>query len=78
MEAYKLFLRTCNFDIQILIQSKKENIEDIISEIVFENDDQINNIKKKYISYIKDLNSNKKLLSKNFFILINIPKNNNF
>ena len=76
LDSYKLFLRTCNFDIQILIQSQKEDIEDIIENIEFENNENIDNTKQEYISYIKNLNSNQKLLSKNFFILINIQKEN--
>ena len=76
LESYKLFLRTCNFDIQILIQSKKEDISDIIKNINFENNEKIDLIKKEYISYIKSLNSKKELSSKNFFILISIPKEN--
>lgn len=76
LEAYKLFLRTCNFDIQILIQSKKEDVEGNIKNIKLENNETIDLIKEKYISYIKTLNSNKELSSKNFFILISIPTEN--
>ena len=76
LDSYKLFLRTCNFDIQILIQSQKEEIKEVIKNIEMENKENIDNLKEEYISYIKNLNSNQKLLSKNFFILINIPKEN--
>ena len=27
LNSYKIFLKTCNFDIQILIQSSKENLD---------------------------------------------------
>lgn len=76
LESYKLFLRTCNFDIQILIQSKKEDIRNNIEKIKFENNEIVDLIKQEYISYIKTLNSNKELSSKNFFILVNIPMEN--
>lgn len=77
LNSYKLFLRTCNFDIQILIQSQKEDVKDVIKNIEMENNENIDNIKEEYICYIENLNSNQKLLSKNFFILINMPKENN-
>ena len=33
LNSYKIFLKTCNFDIQILIQSSKENLEKNILKI---------------------------------------------
>ena len=33
LNSYRNFLKTCDFDIQILIQSKKEDISKIISQI---------------------------------------------
>ena len=33
LNVYKLFLKTCDFDIQILVQSKKENLSKHISNI---------------------------------------------
>ena len=33
LNSYKTFLKTCNFDIQILIQSNKENLSDHINKI---------------------------------------------
>ena len=33
LNSYKLFLKTCNFDIQILIQSNKEDLSKHISKI---------------------------------------------
>ena len=33
LSSYKIFLKTCNFDIQILIQSNKENLQNNISNI---------------------------------------------
>ena len=80
LNSYKLFLKTCNFDIQILIQSKKEdlskNISKIKENIKKENDEKISEISENYINFIKDLNKTRKSSSKNFFILIKYsPKN---
>ena len=33
LNSYKIFLKTCNFDIQILIQSNREDLNQIISQI---------------------------------------------
>ena len=33
LNSYKIFLKTCNFDIQILIQSNKEDLSKHISNI---------------------------------------------
>ena len=79
LNSYKIFLKTCNFDIQILIQSKKEDLNQIISQInkkiENEEDEKIIEISKNYINYIKEINYNKKSTAKRFFIIIkNIKK----
>ena len=74
LNSYKIFLKTCQFDIQILIQSSKENLEKNILKIQ-------KNIQKKenkylkymsenYIEYIYKINSNKKSATKNFYLII--------
>lgn len=73
LNSYKIFLKTCNFDIQILIQSNKKDLSNHISKIKEKNKEEKENIKKlsdKYINYIKNLNIEKKSSSKNFYILI--------
>jgi hypothetical protein len=73
LNSYKLFLKTCNFDIQILIQSNKEDLSKHISKINTQKNIENENIKKiseNYIQYIKNLNQNKKSSNKRFFIII--------
>ena len=73
LNSYKIFLKTCNFDIQILIQSNKKDLSNHISKIKEKNKEEKENIKnlsEKYINYIKKLNIEKKSSSKNFYILI--------
>ena len=63
LNSYKIFLKTCSFDMQILIQSSKENLEKHISKIKSQEKFEKENIKKiaeNYIQYIKDLNRLKK------------------
>ena len=80
--SYKTFLKTCNFDIQILIQSNKENLSDHINKIRKQikkeknlNNFNINNFSKKYIDFINKKNKEKNSSSKNFYILIKSQEN---
>ena len=77
MNAYKIFLKTCNFDMQILIQSKREdlskhlkNIKDISEK---ENNKIIKQYSEKYMEFINKKNNKNKSASKNIYIII---KNN--
>lgn len=72
LNSYRNFLKTCDFDIQILIQSKKEDISKTVSQIksVNEENQKIEEIKESYINYITQINIQKKSSSKNFYIII--------
>lgn len=73
LNSYKIFLKTCNFDFQILIQSNKENLDKHISNINLQKNkekENIKNISQNYINYINELNQNKKSPNKNFYIII--------
>ena len=73
LNSYKIFLKTCNFDIQILIQSNKKDLSNHISKIKEKYKEEKENIKilsEKYTNYIKKINIEKKSSSKNFYILI--------
>ena len=74
LNSYKTFLKTCNFDIQILIQSNKENLNNHILNIQKNINKKENNYLKEisddYINYIKKINSENKASSKDFYIII--------
>jgi hypothetical protein len=74
LNAYKVFLKTCDFDIQILIQSKKEDLSKHISNIQQimsnEKNSKIKKISENYIEFIKEKNDENKSSSKNFYIII--------
>ena len=87
LNSYKLFLKTCDFNIQIIIQSKKENLSKHIFNLkeisVKEDDIKIREIAEKYIQFIKNKNELNKSASKNFYIIIKYffeenKKENNF
>ncbi len=74
LNSYKIFLKTCNFDIQILIQSSKENLEknilNVQKNIQKKENKYLKKLSEDYIEYINKINSNKKSSSKNFYLII--------
>ena len=70
LNSYKIFLKTCNFDIQILIQSNKEDLSKHISKIEKNNLNKKEYLSKKYINFIQEINQKRKSSSKNFYIVI--------
>lgn len=71
LNSYKLFLKTCNFNFQIIIQSSKEDLKTHMQYIEKRNDSQkIKKITQNYMQYIKNLNQNKKSSSKKFYIIL--------
>lgn len=76
LNSYKIFLKTCNFNLQILIQSNKEDLNQIISKInnqvKNEKEEKIKKISNNYINYIKEINYNKKSTARRFYIIIKI------
>ena len=80
LNSYKIFLKTCNFDIQILIQSCKENltknIQIIKENLKQENKKYLNEIAENYFEFIQNFNSIKNSSSKNFYIIISEEEKN--
>lgn len=68
LNSYKSFIKSCNSNLQILIQSKKEDLSKHIEKL-FQNN-FYSQIKEEYIKYINSLNQSKKSSSKNFYIII--------
>ena len=68
LNSYKSFIKSCNFNLQILIQSKKEDLTKHIN-LLYQNN-LYSNLKEKYVEYINYLNQNQKSSNKNFFIII--------
>ena len=73
INSYKIFLKTCNFNFQILIQSNKQDLSQHISHInshIYSEKNTIQEIGKKYIQYIQEINNENKSSSKNFYLII--------
>ena len=65
LNSYKTFLKTCSFDIQIIVQSNKEDLSKNIS--IINNNLKSEKIKliqiaNNYIEYIKYLNQKKRII----------------
>ena len=82
LNSYKAFFKTINFDIQIIIQSNKEDLSKHINAIKKQNEKEkglnnynIVNLSQKYINFINKKNKEKNSSSKNFYILIKSPNN---
>mgnify|MGYP004524780345 CR=1 FL=1 len=78
LNSYKVFLKACNFDIQILIQSKKEDLGQHINNLK-ENPE---NKKKQeylnqYIKFIQEKNNTNKSVSKNTYLILKMEIKNN-
>lgn len=72
LNSYKNIFKSMNFNLQILIQSKKEDLTENIKLLNSNLDEteEINKIKQEYIEYIQKLNKVKKSSSKNFYIIL--------
>lgn len=73
LNSFKNFLRICQFDMQIIIKSKKEDLFQHINSIKKNQEKEnikINKIINEYIKNIEKLNSENKSDSKQFYIVI--------
>ncbi|HJJ11987.1 MAG TPA: hypothetical protein OIM48_01575 [Clostridiaceae bacterium] len=70
LNSYKVFLKTCNFNLQILIHTNKEDISKIINNIKQVKNEQISIVSKNYIKFINKINSEKQTSTKNYYIII--------
>jgi len=77
LNNYKLFLKTCNFNFQILIQSKKENLSNYISNLKINTNgnEKIARLSNDYLAYISALEQENKSSSKEFFIILKVGFN---
>lgn len=80
LNSYKLFLKTCDFDIQIIVKSQKQDLNNHISKIINNKNKEskvLQQISDKYLQEIEEIKSISKSDSKQFFILIKQSQQNN-
>lgn len=82
LNSYKILLKTCNFNIQILIQSNKEDLSqhilNIKNNISKKENKYLNEIAESYINFIQKLNQSRNSVTKDFFIIICNENKENF
>ena len=82
LNSYKILLKTCNFNIQILIQSNKEDLSQHISNIeknINKKDNKyLKEISENYIKFIQNLNYSRSSASKDFYLIISNENLENF
>ena len=75
LNSYRIFLKTCNCNLQIIIQNTRPNIFQFISKIPpKEKDPIIVSYIKEYQQYIQNFHQKRKLCHKNFYLIL---KNSN-
>lgn len=81
LNSYKTFLKTCNFDMQLIIQSNKEDLSTHIQKIKKQTEKQKNKnilvLSENYIEFIQRKNQEQHSSSKNFYIVIQKFPNKN-
>lgn len=65
MNSYKIFLKTCNFNFQIIVKSNKLNLNNYFKNIILKND-----LSQNYIQFLEEKNQTQKLLKKDFYIIV--------
>ena len=82
LNSYKILLKTCNFNIQILIQSNKEDLSQHISNIEKniqkKENKYLKEISENYIKFIQTLNYSRNSASKDFYLIISNENSDNF
>ena len=66
LNSYKIFLKTCNFNLQILVHTNKEDISKIVDNTKKSKNNSISVISRKYIEFLKKINSEKQTSTKNY------------
>ena len=75
LNSYRLFLKTCNFDIQFLVQSKKEDLSYHLKKIsdLKINNEKMNMYRNSYIEYLRKVSLENKSSNKEFYIVLKQP-----
>ncbi|MDD5979582.1 MAG: hypothetical protein PUC23_00535, partial [bacterium] len=79
LEGYKNFFKQCNFEMQIVIQAFKTDINKHLNDIEkysYGNSD-LSSILMNYTELIKNIINDKKSITRRFFIILNVDSNIN-
>lgn len=78
LEGYRLLLKRCNFDMQILIQTQKRELDGYIKNIKRASyiEPQLKEMIEDYIEFLKATLKNKEIVSRSFYVLVDITCEN--
>lgn len=77
LESYKRFLKQCNFEMQIIVQAFKSDVESHVKSVqkYSYGNSALEMISKNYINLINSIIENKKSITRRFFIVLKVDKN---
>lgn len=75
IDSYKQFLNLCDFDFQIIIKTKKENVNSHVNYILRKNVTS-NKLLQEYCNYIENLINSKEIFLKMFYLIYSINGKN--
>lgn len=77
LESYKRFLKQCNFEMQIIVQAFKSDVESHVRSIETYSygNATLEAISKNYINLINSIIENKRSITRRFFIILKVDKN---
>lgn len=77
LEAYKRFLKQCDFDIQIVIQAFKTNLDEHLASIekYSYGNGKLNNMMKSYIDLVREISGDRKSITRRFFLIAKVDRN---
>lgn len=72
LEGYKLFLKRCDFNMQILMQTQKRELEEYIKNIkeISHKKYELKEMLEDYINFLNEISWNKEIFFRSFYILV--------
>lgn len=79
LESYKMMLKQCNCDFQIVVSSFKVDVSEHLKNIekYSYGNEKLENMKKSYTALVSELVENKNSIERRFFIVLEQDKNTN-
>lgn len=72
LEGYRLFLKRCNFNMQILMQTQKRELNEYIKNLkeISYKEYELKGMLEDYINFLNEISWNKEIFSRSFYILV--------
>lgn len=77
LESYKYFLKSCNFNFQIFIQTEKTDVKKHIEEIMkcIDCEPELEELANDYINLVREISEVRGSISRKFYIILNSKTN---